>query len=234
MLSKNHHRTNNTRNRVSVSTRIHNHHTPLWYNLKNRAGRAHTGRITTHHRQGCATSRRLRITPLPHLLLPGTVQSFLWTPTTGTAKAYVKTNTGRHIIIPAVRNLATGNPVNRTPTNGSFITPQRLPQQQTCCNILIQGNTRPQYLRAPGTYAKTATTTTIYLPRHRQITRHRVQYVQMGINAISDWRHTCRGTAGRARTAGRRPIVRNKAKNAGCRTAAQLKFKKTAQLLPWR
>jgi ribosomal protein L2 len=231
MLVVKQHRSKKTRHLVTLSQPTTALRSSLWYKYKSCAGRSGKGRITINAKQKPYWSKQLALSRLPALLLPGTVTHFILLPLTGHLRAHVKTVSGRSIIIPAVRGLAIGNIVNINQSLGSFVPPILIPRKQPFCNI-INKYYKPQLLTAPGTYAKSLRRSNILLPRRRYIYNVYTKFVQIGINANHDWRHTILGIAGQARRKGCRPRVRNKAKNVCSRTKGIAKFKKTRLRLP--
>jgi ribosomal protein L2 len=234
VLSKFFHRTRHSGRPIRIAQATSTNTYNLGYNLKNRAGRAHSGQISIKGRCRVKFNKWLQITSLPKLLLAGKVKQILYASPKAKLVAVVKTFTGSLIIIPAVRGLKTNDIVNRNSKLGSFVRPSRLPKYMMFCNVISSKRTRPTYVCAPGTYASGMSPQTIWLPRGRKIHINDVKLIQVGINAGHDWRHVVQGTAGAARKLGKRPIVNMRAKNPLCRRTSQPKFASTRKVLPWQ
>lgn len=144
MLYKNLHKRRRARHTRRIVPPTTFRYTPLNYRLQSRAGRSHCGHITTAHRRTPTNRTAYLTTYLPHLLLPGLVYTLLYRPQTGTLKALVKTDSGRHIIIPAVRGLTTGQRINETPTLGSFVPLHIIPTHYFICNVIPANRLAPQ------------------------------------------------------------------------------------------
>ncbi len=207
--------------------------------LRKSRGRDKTGK-KQHHR--CCPKNIPpfpKLTTLPQLLLSGKIIKFVSAPR-GRTLARVKTLLGTQILVPAVRNMCVGAPINfpNLLTPGSFKPLTSFPPRTPLSNICTVNQIGPKFLRAPGTSAKISHTRNkhlvLLLPSGRNLAIKNASFAQYGTNATHDWHHRQLGGAGPNKKLGQQPIVRMAAKNPHARVSTPHRLKTKNKKLPWK